>query len=511
MSKIPHKDRVTTIFGGGGIATRLLILIIGFSSLVTLTATSLQLYTDYQRDLNSIESRLHNIEASYLASLSASLWNLDVNQLTLQLDGIQHLPDIVSAQIQENQGELSNPLSVVRGDINAPADMVHTTKLIYEQNGATREIGLLTIRVSLADIRQRLWDKAVFILLSQGIKTFLVSLFTLAIFYFLVTRHLNHIVHYLNQYTLGQTQNKLSLNRKKKRQTDELDALVIAYNQMHDELSRAYQELAASNIQLQKDIEARKIAEQEVLRLNSVLEQKVLQRTAELEAANQELSSFCYSVSHDLRAPLRRIEGFRRILSEDYHQNLDEQANHYLSRIEASTTEMANMIESFLRLSRSTQGELSLSIINLSQKVEHLLASLTERDPDRKYQFTIEPNLTANVDPRFIDVLLTNLVDNAWKYTRNQEITRIAFGWTVTEQGGEFYLKDNGAGFNSNFADRLFTPFNRMHSQEQFEGTGIGLATAHRIVARHGGQIRAVAAINQGATFYFSFWNKART
>lgn len=491
-----------------GIARRLLLYIIIFSSGVTLLATSWQLYTDYQRDLDVINSRLNEIEGGYIGSISASLWNLDIKQLELQLDGIKHLPDIKAVEIQEHSEEFSKPLHLLRGEKDTRNIIVRDYPIIHNVSGEVREIGTLTIQVSLTEVYQRLWDKAIVILLSQGIKTFLVSLFTLYIFYYLVTHHLTTIARFLRNFNVEKEPQKLYLHRKSNAREDELDLVVKAFNNLSQDLHQAYENLRDTNKRLEEDNIARRKAEEEVNRLNAVLEQRVRQRTAELEAANKELGAFCYSVSHDLRAPLRRIEGFRRILSEEYRDDLGEKGRHYLSRIEAGTREMAEMIDSFLRLSRATQGEMDVQRVNISEQVTDVINRIQERESNRQITLKIEPDIFADVDKRFFEVLLTNLLDNAWKYSRHQENAKIVFGVTLLNEETVYYISDNGVGFDMAYADRLFSPFNRLHKAEEFDGVGIGLATVQRIVARHGGRIWTQSAPGEGATFYFTLWSR---
>lgn len=491
-----------------GIARRLLLYIIIFSSFVTLLATSLQLYTDYQRDLDVINGRLNEIEGSYIGSISASLWNLDIKQLELQLDGIKHLPDIKAVEVKERNEEFSKPLHLLRGEPATRNFIVRNYPIIHQVSGEQREIGTLSIQVSLTEVYQRLWDKAIVILLSQGIKTFLVSLFTLYIFFYLVTHHLTAIAHFLKNFNVEREPQRLVLHRRRATREDELDQVVKAFNNLSQDLHAAYENLRDTNKRLEEDNIARRKAEEEVNRLNAVLEQRVRQRTAELEAANKELGTFCYSVSHDLRAPLRRIEGFRRILSEEYESRLEEKGRHYLTRIEVGTREMAEMIDSFLRLSRTTQGEMVVQRVNLSEQIVDIFNRIQERDPQRHVELVIKPDVYADVDKRFFDVLLTNLLDNAWKYSRHQENAKIVFGITLRNEEVVYYVSDNGVGFDMAYADRLFSPFNRLHKAEEFDGVGIGLATVQRIIARHGGHIWAQSTPGEGATFYFTLWSR---
>lgn len=491
-----------------GIGKRLLFQIILFSSLVTLVATGVQLYTDYQRDVGTIKTRLNDIEGSYLGSISASLWNLDIQQLRLQLEGITQLPDIQSASVTENPAQVSNPLQLSRGEARNQNLITRRYPILYHLASGPRQIGTLTVQASLSEVYARLRQKAVVIFLSQGVKTFIVSMFILYIVHRLITSHLTHIAERLGRFEISQAQPPLSLPRKPPPEPDELDQVINAFNRLSQNLRQAYDHMHQVNDALAKDIIARRQAEEEVKRLNLVLEQRVRQRTAELEAANQELASFCYSASHDLRAPLHRIEGFGRLLNNRYQDQLDEKGQHYLTRISEGTQEMAEMINCFLRLSKVTQGELKVEIVDLSAQVHHMLSKHREADPEREVEADIMDSVRAPVDRHFFSMLLSNLVDNAWKYSRNQPVTRLSFGYK--EEDGEliYYLGDNGDGFDMAYADRLFAPFSRLHKSEEFEGVGIGLATVQRIITRHGGRVWAESRPGDGATFYFTLWEE---
>lgn len=491
-----------------GIGHRLLFQIIFFSSLITLVATGVQLYTDYKRDVSTIKTRLDDIEGSYLGSISASLWNLDVQQLRLQLEGISQLPDIQAASIQENPENVSEPLELTRGEKHDKNVITRQYPIMHILAGGPRQIGTLTVQASLSEVYTRLRQKAVVILLSQGVKTFIVSLFILFIVHRLITAHLTHISERVSQFEISQKQPPLSLHRTPPAEPDELDQVVSAFNTLSKNLRQAYEHMHEVNNALAKDIIARRQAEEEVKRLNAVLEQRVRQRTAELEAANQELASFCYSVSHDLRAPLRRIEGFRRILNDRYHDQVDEQGQHYLNRIAAGTHEMAEMIDSFLRLSRATQGELKVEIVDLSSLLRRLVTEYREREPERVTEIDIQDEVRAPVDRHFFSMLLSNLFDNAWKYSSQKNVTRLTFGFEEKDGERVYFLKDNGDGFDMQYADRLFAPFSRLHKSEEFEGVGIGLATVQRIITRHGGRIWAESSPGEGATFYFTLWER---
>jgi signal transduction histidine kinase len=226
--------------------------------------------------------------------------------------------------------------------------------------------------------------------------------------------------------------------------------------------------------------------------------------SSQLERANNELEAFSYSVSHDLRAPLRVIDGFSKILLTDHSSKLDEQGRDYLERVRAETQRMAHLIDDLLSLSKMTRASLSRERVDLTDVARRILIELGGREPDRKIESRVSDGLVVQADPRLLRVMLENLLGNAWKFTSKRPVARIAVD--KEERGTEtvFFVRDNGAGFDMAYAKKLFSPFHRLHSEADFEGTGIGLATVHRIVTRHGGRIWAEALPGQGATFLFT-------
>jgi light-regulated signal transduction histidine kinase (bacteriophytochrome) len=249
-----------------------------------------------------------------------------------------------------------------------------------------------------------------------------------------------------------------------------------------------------------RDITERKENEQAIEHLTEELRQ----RAFALEATTEELESFSYSVSHDLRAPLRGINGFAQALLEDYAPDLDDEGKKYLQRVCAASRHMGKLIDDLLRLSRVTRREIRRETVDLSALALSVAADLTHTDPQRNVDFVMTPGLVAEGDTGLLRIVLQNLIGNAWKFTARQPEPKIEFGLARENGRSSYFVRDNGAGFDMAHADKLFGPFQRLHSVPEFEGTGIGLATVQRIVRRHGGQVWARAELHRGATFYFT-------
>ncbi len=263
-------------------------------------------------------------------------------------------------------------------------------------------------------------------------------------------------------------------------------------------------------IRLKNELARRKQVERALLKsqnelqmANVLLEQRVKERTADLQASIIELESFSYSVSHDLRAPLRHINSFSTILAEEFADELPEAARLYLERIGKASTRMGALIDHLLQLSRVGRAELKLGPVDLSEMAQGIVSSLQETYPERCVQVAVDDDMTVLGDQELMTRLLENLLGNAWKYTSKKPLAHIEFGKTALAGQETFFVKDDGAGFDMAYKDNLFVAFQRLHSGE-FEGDGIGLATAQRIVHRHGGHIWAGGGVDQGATFFFT-------
>ena len=292
--------------------------------------------------------------------------------------------------------------------------------------------------------------------------------------------------------------------RVEKQNNDEVGILIDGFNEMLAQIQVRDKELKRHSDHLEEQVVTRTA---ELLKTNVDLEQAVVEMKMAketTEVANKELEAFAYSIAHELRSPLRSMDGFSRILLEDYADKVDEDGQDYLRRVRGASQRMAQLIDDLLNLSRLTRYEISREIVDMSALVREIVAKLQQHEPSREVEFVIEEGLTTSGDFHLLKVTLENLMNNAWVFTATHPCARIEFG--ATQHNGEtaYFVRDDGVGFDMAYADKLFGAFQRLHAMTEFEGTGMGLTIVERIIHRHGGRVWAEGAVEQGATFYFT-------
>ena len=367
-------------------------------------------------------------------------------------------------------------------------------------------VGILHLELSFEKSNDRIRQYTLFVLF---LDIFGIMLSFLLIYFLskkIILNRIKSLTDMCSELRRGNLKHRLSVKSH-----DELGKLALTFNDTTEELAERNQQLKEEKQKVLDNI-------RELEKYREHLEELVKERTRKLEesrteldvlnkqlqAANKELEAFAYSVSHDLRAPLRNIDGFSQILLEDYSNILDKQGQHYLQRVRAGTQNMGQLIDDILSLSRSGRHHMDKKTINMEPIVREVCKSLENELKDRKVVFTVHECPPALADSHLVKIVFTNLLSNALKFTRIRENAKIETG-SMTEDGHTvFFIKDNGAGFDMKYADKLFVPFQRLHRAEEYEGSGIGLAIVQRIIHRHGGRIWAESEIDVGTTFYFS-------
>ena len=320
----------------------------------------------------------------------------------------------------------------------------------------------------------------------------------------LVVSKLRRTSDELEQRVAQRTRDLQETNQQLEQEIEERQLAEQALREARDYLEQRVKErtakLADANAELMKEVTERKIAEEGVRKLNADL----LQQTAQLEASNKELEAFSYSVSHDLRAPLRGIDGFSQAVLEDYGDKLDSAGKGFLERVRAASQRMSKLIDAMLHLARLTRAELHTKTVDLSALVHHVIGELRQVDPEHHVNWQVQEGLTATADPHLLRVVFENLLGNAWKFTAHTSDANIEVGITQYQEHTTFFVRDNGVGFDMTYVHKLFGAFQRLHAFSEYPGVGVGLATVQRIIQRHGGQIWAEGMVGKGATFYFS-------
>ncbi|MDT8386037.1 MAG: ATP-binding protein [Thiogranum sp.] len=314
---------------------------------------------------------------------------------------------------------------------------------------------------------------------------------------YLLTRRLQVLQASAERFASGDFEQPVQVRGR-----DEIARVGAAFNFMAGAIASQIADLEDSETKLRSNNDELKRTSAELHDIRKNLEDLVRERTLELQNSNRELDSFCHSVSHDLRAPLRSISGFTQILLADHAEHLDEEGRDHLHRVIRASQRMAELIDDLLELSRVSRSDINRSDIDVSAMAQELLNELQATAPERKLEYRIAPGLHVWADPRLFRIAMENLLGNAWKYTRGRVPARIEIDTFTREGKAVVVIRDNGAGFDMKYAENLFQPFKRLHQDIEFEGTGIGLATVQRVVHRHYGRVWAEAAVDTGATFY---------
>ena len=429
------------------------------------------------------EENIASIKSTSLTLLKqaarTALFSEDYNTIQFRIEGIINNPHIQHIFLSDSRNIIV--ASDQFNQLGTPAPTTVKTDNDWEVqliSNITGNLGTLYVQYSFANIAQNNRYILYKGLAIAAIGTLIIAIISLFLGH-LLTRRLNILTQAAEDISQGKSYSRTQLKGK-----DEIALLGQTFDSM------------ANNIeQKQASLEA----------LNKNLEQRVIERTQDHENTNKELEAFCHSVSHDLRAPLRSINGYSLALIEDCEDTLNNTAKSHLKRIKKNAEYMSTLIESLLNLSRINQQSMCISQFNISAICHDIITQAKEEEPDREIHINITENIEAKADKNLLSILLKNLLLNAWKYTQKVNgIARIEFGYINRKEQRVYFVKDNGAGFDMRYADKLFVTFQRLHSDAEFEGTGVGLSTVQRIVHRHGGEIWAESIPNEGSCFYFT-------
>jgi signal transduction histidine kinase len=470
-----------------------LVLVACVSLISTLSAwTFYRAFADEQ--WNALTAMQQRGIGQLTISLEAPVWNLDASQIDGVLDASMRNPAVDAVTLRFLNPEIS-PRWRKRVQTGLPSETTARThdRLPPAATGIIRRKGEVLGEVTLAVNANGVMSVLAAMRLRLLIGLITIDLALVAGLYlmlrWLVLAPIRAIQRFATEAEAA-IGHEVPASLAGKRFIGELEHLRNAIVAMVDVLTERYGALIVSR--------------QEISELNASLEQRVADRTNQLDVANEELQAFSYSVSHDLRAPLRGIDGWSLALQEDCGEQLDAKGHEYLRRVRSEAQRMGDLIDDLLRLSRVTQSELSKVPVDISAMAQEIIAQFRLQTPQRDVSVTIQPDLAANADVGLLRVMLENLLENAWKFTSKTTQAIIVLGQERHEDEFVFFVRDNGAGFDMEYASKLFSAFCRLHRSSEFSGTGIGLATVNRIVHRHGGRIWAKAAVNHGATFYFT-------
>ncbi len=456
-----------------------------------------QVLVDYQRHKKEQHEILNQILASMTQAASFAAYNFDAPAALQVTEGLVGYKSIVNAQITDDFGRTlaASTKAVNRNRTHLPYDVFGSNSTIsldlQEQVVFGEYVGKLSIEVNPNLSSESFFDRSVVVFFSGIIRNIILSLILLIVFHTTLTR----VILEAHANTLNEDTQRIPIPSSHKE--DELGALLSAFNQRIDTIE-----------------EKNKL----IQNANNNLELMIQERTEKLKETIEELEAFCYSISHDLRAPLRSIHGFSSALEEELRDKVTDEQQDLFNRVITAAKRMDILIKDLLQLSRVFRHELQREDVNLTQICEEVFSSVSANSPSRlddtdsvgdgklniHVDWNCDPNMGVYADTGLITILMENLLGNAWKYSINGGNAAINVG--ILENGGEriLYVRDNGVGFNMKYKDKLFEPFQRLHSPQEFQGTGVGLAIVHRIIKRHEGRIWADSQVGEGTTMYFT-------
>ncbi|HKQ18183.1 MAG TPA: ATP-binding protein [Candidatus Eisenbacteria bacterium] len=475
---------------------RKLVLAIMLTSTTALVLTGAVLIAREASSLRQLVEREVTTRAGILAANStAALAFRNPDDAIQVLAALRTDPSVIAAALYDESGQLfatypSNVApSVLPRAFGGVGHRIEDANLVIRQQvlEGTRLLGTLYIRTDLRELDERVRMHALVVLCAV-----LGSIGVAYVLSIWLQRKIAGPVRALATAAKAVSEGKDYSIRADAVSDDELGLLAESFNDMLAEIEKRDGALRASEGRLRQ--------------LNAELEERVAARTAELESSNRELEAFSYSVSHDLRAPLRSIDGFSKALLEDCGDALGEVGARHLDRVRNAARQMGLLIDDLLGLARLSRAEMRRERVDLGLLAREIVASLSQAQPDRKVELVVTGNPTTEGDPPLLRVVLDNLIRNAWKFTSKHPTARIEVGQTGDNGSRTYFVADDGAGFDMAHASMLFAPFQRLHRQSDFEGTGVGLATVQRIIQRHGGRLWAESAVESGAKFYFTMW-----
>jgi len=492
-------------FHKSGIAKRLITYMVIFSAFITALITVLQLFLDYNKDVNLINDQLQQIPQIHLNTLTASLWAVDNKELKIHLEGILQTRDIQFLAVRENEDVV---LSV--GNRNAENVISQTYPMVHTQGNKKHQIGTLIVEASLDGIYKRLIDKVWVILISNGIKTFLVASFMLLLFYQLNTRHLINIANFTTKLETDNLGNQLDLerNKKDKQKDDELDLVVNAINQMQSKIHKSFNELKQSEEYSQKLTQELQLHKEHLEELVKVRTNDLVTAKDEAESANAAKSEFLSSMSHELRTPLNAILGFAQLMELDA-EDLNEDQNSNVHEILDAGNHLLNLVNEVLDLAKVESGKLEvyMEVIHIDDLIHDCIVLIKNQAEERQLQ--IIENLSnkgysINADRTRLKQVLVNLLSNAVKYNSKKGCITLD-GKLINNQYLRISITDKGQGLTKDDIDNLFSSFERLNKSENVEGAGIGLVITKHLVELMNGRIGVKSTPGKGSTFWVEF------